>query len=283
MIQNMVVDEKLNLLILSKIRYFFSYQKRETMSSCGDKCEDGEDCYKIIKIKGPTGPTGYTGMQGVPGDATDTGATGPTGYTGYTGETGPTGETGATGSTGLGDTGPAGEVGATGETGATGATGATGPAGITCGMIEPDIPLTSEKTSGECSFATQSDAQVGYQEVCPIDGNNISYNIKLCYNKIQALAGLAAGACCDNVAIIDLLPIFQNIAGYRISGLLGTSNMGTLNNGTHVLFSSSVECLIDSNRYVRVPFKAFNCADSTLAGETVRLEADLTLQIFFPG
>ena len=95
-----------------------------------DGCDRREgECYRIIKVHGPTGPEGPTGSTGPGGEACNTGATGPTGYTGpcCTGPTGPTGYTGSTGVTG--STGPSGTTGPTGYTGSTGVTGSTGPSG----------------------------------------------------------------------------------------------------------------------------------------------------------
>lgn len=99
-----------------------------------------DDCYKIIRINGPTGPTGSDGPTGPGGDACNTGATGPTGSTGSIGLMGPTGITGPTGLMG-----PTGITGPTGEC-------SCGPTGSTIPWVSPTIwqpsPILSSNLIG---------------------------------------------------------------------------------------------------------------------------------------
>ena len=224
---------------------------------CDERKYDIE-CYRVIKVRGPTGPTGWTGPQGVPGSATDTGATGPTGPVGLTGATG-FGATGPTGATGPCCTGPTGSTGPTGPC----CTGPTGELGGDCTQLDLSLPISPEEGS-VCTFAT-SYPSISSDLVCPRIGAGI---IQVRLNIGATLTdmfpdGIGAGQCCTGTLQIDLMQYLSSrIPGYVFDPLAtGTTDMGAEDSSLDILFSSCVNPILSGNRrYLLVQYRAYNCS-----------------------
>lgn len=180
-----------------------------------DDCDRrGSECYRIIKVRGPTGPDGSTGATGPGGEAFNTGATGPTGYTGPC-CTGPTGPTGYTGSPGI-----------KGETGFTGPIGPTG-VGISCSTTVPIVEVSSLNPP-ICSFDTAS-AYAFQDWVCDVSASVKSVKISMGFqllNLFPTTTGeLPPGGCCEGSFAIDL----SNYINSKFPGLTIQSSISTLN------------------------------------------------------
>ena len=246
------------------------------MSSRGKCGHSGckEVCLKIIKLKGPTCATGHTGADG---ETVNTGATGNTGPTGSTGSIGDMGVTGPTGDLGTGPTGPC-------CTGDTGPPGQTGPAGVDClGLVKINFPVSAAGLDEACLFSETTIA-TKYELVCPKIGDtviNVRLTLGVTLDNMFKVASLAAGACCTGIVQIDLLQYIANrIPAYTViaNSVVGTSDMGTVQDFLPVLITSNVTPALTTNRYLIVVFRVHNCSQSSIEDLTVYFNVDFVFE-----